>query len=104
MFSTGRSATGNYDVIILKIKLIIIITTENEDYQRRPYSLTFTESVNSTPIVVALINDNIYEGNEDFILTIDSSKLGNNIIVDQPDEVVVVITDHDDGNNMYNYM
>ena len=48
----------------------------------------------------------MYEGNEDFILTIDSPKL-ENIIVDQPNKSVVVITDKDDGNKLVylcNYM
>ena len=102
VFSTDRSATGDYDVKMLKINFIINIITGTEDYQRRPYSLLFTESVNSIPLIVFLNNDEVYEGNEDFILTIDPSKFeeSNNIIVDQPNEVVVVITDHEDGNNL----
>ena len=82
------------------------ITTGNEDYQLRPYSLTFRETANSIPFIVLLNDDNIYEGNEDFILTIESSKL-ENIIVDQPNKSVVVITDNEDGNNLVclcNYM
>ena len=67
------------------------------DYQRRPFSLTFSASVNSIPVVVGLIDDNIFEGNENFTLTIDSSKLPGNFMVAQPSEVVVVISDHNDG-------
>ena len=66
------------------------------DYQRGPFSLTFTASVNSIPVIVRLIDDNIFEGNENFTLTIDPSSLPNNVMVTQP-SVVVVISDDNDG-------
>ena len=80
---------------------MINIVTGNTDYDRRPFSLTFSASVNSIPVVVGLINDNMFEGNENFTLTIDSSKLPNFVMVDQPSEVVVVISDDNDGRCMY---
>ena len=76
---------------------MINIVTGNTDYQRRPFSLTFSASINSIPVVVRLIDDNIFEGNENFTLTIDSSKLPDRVTVVQPSEVVVVITDDNDG-------
>ena len=76
---------------------MINIVTGNVDYQRRPFSLTFSASVNSIPVVVGLINDNMFEGSENFTLSIDSSKLPNYVMVAQPSEVVVVITDDNDG-------
>ena len=76
---------------------MINIVTGNTDYQRRPFSLTFSASINSIPVVVRLIDDNIFEGNENFIFTIDSSKLPDRVTVVQPSEVVVVITDDNDG-------
>ena len=82
---------------------MISIVTGNVDYQRRPFSLTFIASVNSIPVVVGLINDNMFEGNENFTLTIDSSKLPNNVMVVQPSEVVVVISDDNDGRHILMY-
>ena len=79
---------------------MINIVTGNMDYQRRPFSLTFSASVNSIPVVVELIDDNMFEGNENFTLTIDPSKLPGNIMVAQPSEVVVVISDNNDGRNI----
>lgn len=76
---------------------MINIVTGNTDYRRRPFFLTFSASVNSIPVVVGLIDDNIFEGNENFTLTIDSSKLPDSVTVVQPSEVVVVITDDNDG-------
>ena len=76
---------------------MINIVTGNMDYQLRPFSLTFTASVNAIPVTVVLIDDNIFEGNETFTLTIDPSSLPNNVMVTQPSEVVVVILDNNDG-------
>ena len=76
---------------------MINIVTGNVDYQRRPLSLKFSPSVNSVPFIVKLIDDDIFEGNENFTLTIDSSKLPGNVMVAQPSEVVIVITDDNDG-------
>ena len=76
---------------------MINIVTGNVDYQRRSFSLTFRASVNSIPVIVRLIDDNIFEGNENFTLTIDPSSLPNNVMVTQPSKVVVVISDDNDG-------
>ena len=76
---------------------MINVVTGNVDYQRRPFSLIFSGIVNSIPIIVRLIDDNIFEGNENFTLTIDSSKVPGNIMVAQPSEVVIVISDNNDG-------
>ena len=59
---------------------MINIVTGNVDYQRRPLSLKFRASVNSIP-VIRLIDDDMFEGNENFTLTIDSSKLPGNVMV-----------------------
>ena len=76
---------------------MINIVTGNMDYQLRPFSLTFTASVNAIPVIVVFIDDNVFEGNENFTLTIDPSSLPNNVMVTQPSEVVVVISDNNDG-------
>ena len=87
---------------------MINIVTGNVDYQHRSFSLTFSASVNSILVIVGLIDDSIFEGNENFTLTIDPSRLPNNVMVTQPSEVIVVISDDNDGrlvitNNFANY-
>ena len=78
---------------------MINIVTGNMDYIPRRFSLTFRASVNSIPVIVVLIDDNIFEGNENFTLTIDDDPLSlpNNVMVTQPSKVVVVISDNNDG-------
>ena len=73
------------------------IVTGNMDYQRRLFALTFTASVNAIPVTVVLIDDDIFEGNETFTLTIDPSSLPNDVMIAQPKEVVVLISDDNDG-------
>ena len=67
------------------------------DYENRPFTLKFTRFVTEFRFKVSIIDDNIFECNENFSLTIDSSKLPNNIIVVQPSEAVIEISDSDDG-------
>lgn len=67
------------------------------DYINRPYSVTFTSGVTKIPFKVSIPDDDIFEGNEYFILAIDSSSLPSGIIAADPSEAVVVILDGDDG-------
>ena len=84
---------------------MIKVVTGNVDYQRGPFSLMFRASVNSIPVIVGLIDDNIFEGNENFTLTIndDPLSLPNNVMVTQPSKVVVVISDNNDGRLVITY-
>ena len=47
------------------------------------------------PFNVSLIDDIIYEGNEDFTLTIDPSSLPTGVTVGNPDQATVTIVDND---------
>ena len=78
---------------------MINIVTGDVDYLHRSFTLTFTASVNAIPVTVVLIDDNIFEGNETFTLTIDHdpSSLPNNVMITQPSKLVVVISDNNDG-------
>jgi len=44
---------------------------------------------------VPITNDNIYEGNEDFMLTIDETTLPPNVRRGDPGEATVTIVDND---------
>ena len=82
---------------------MINFVTGNMDYHPRPFSITFRASVNSIPVIVGLIDDNTFEGNENFTLTIDPSSLPNNVMVTEPSKVVVVISDDNDGRSVITY-
>ena len=94
VFTTDGSATGNCDVRILQLYDYHI--TGNVDYEFQPIALTFTSGVVVIPLEVPIFDDDIFEGNETFSLTIDSSTLPNNVITGDVNEVVVVISDDDE--------
>ena len=47
----------------------------------------------SVPFDIPITDDNVYEGNEDFILTIDSSSLPTGGSVGTPGQATVTIVD-----------
>ena len=65
------------------------------DYGSGPYTVTFPAGVTSVPFNVSIIDDMIFEGNENFILTIDRSSLPNDVTVGSPDQATVTIVDDD---------
>ena len=67
------------------------------DYELRPFSLPFTASVASIPLKIQINDDDTFEGDERFTLTIDSTSLPENFVVNEPSTVVIVISDDKDG-------
>ena len=66
------------------------------DYGSGPYTVTFPAGVTSVPFNVSIIDDMIFEGNEDFMLTIDpSSLIPTGVTVGSPDQATVTIVDDD---------
>ena len=65
------------------------------DYGSGPYTVTFPAGVTSVPFNVSITDDIIYEGNEDFILTIDPSSLPTDVSVGSPGQATVTIVDDD---------
>ena len=49
----------------------------------------------SVPFVVPINDDNVFEENEEFLLTIDQSSSLNGAIIGNPSETVVNISDND---------
>ena len=45
------------------------------DYISGPYSITFPVNVTRVEFNIEIFNDNLYEGNEDFMLAFDQSSL-----------------------------
>ena len=67
------------------------------DYGSGPYENTFTAGTTEASFNVSLTDDNIFESNENFMITIDPSSLPNNVTVGGRKRVTVIIMD-DDGN------
>ena len=72
------------------------ITMVGDDYETGPFNVTIPAGEISVSFNVSLINDNVFEANESFILTIDSSSLPSGVLV-QPDCMTVVTIVDDDG-------
>ena len=65
------------------------------DYASGPYTVTFPAGQTTTTFDVPINDDNIYEINEDFILTIDESSLPTSVNRSNPGEATVTIVDDD---------
>ena len=64
------------------------------DYTSGSYSVTFPAGVMSVPFSISINDDNIFENNENFILTINPS-LPTGVMVDNPGQATVTIVDND---------
>ena len=69
--------------------------TGGDDYFSGPYNVTFTAGTTYSSFTISIRNDNTFEDNESFALTITS--LPNIITVGNPRQATVTIVD-DEGN------
>ena len=69
--------------------------TGGEDYVIGPYSIVFTAGIKQAKFNVAINNDRIFETDETFTLTINSSSLPSDVIVNDQDKATVTIVDDD---------
>ena len=65
------------------------------DYTSGPYTVTFPAGQTTATFDVPINDDNILEGNEDLMLTIDGTSLSIDVTVGDPDEATVIIVDDD---------
>ena len=65
------------------------------DYTSGPYTVTFPAGSTTATFSVPINDDNIYEGNEDFMLTIDETSLPTGVTHGTPSEATVTIVDDD---------
>ena len=65
------------------------------DYTSGPYTVTFPAGQTTTTFDVPINDDNILEGNENFMLTISPSSLPINVVVGDPSQATVTILDND---------
>ena len=64
------------------------------DYISGPYSVTFPAGVTSVPLNISINDDNLFESNENFTLTINSS-LPTGVMVGNPGQATMTIVDND---------
>ena len=72
------------------------------DYGSGPYEVTFTAGTTQASFNVSLTDDNIFESNENFMVTIDSSSLPSDVTVGDPRRATVIIMDNDGNYFVYN--
>ena len=65
------------------------------DYGSGPYTITFTAGTVYATLDVLLIDDDTFGNNKNFVLTINSSSLPNNVTVGDPGQVTVNMEDDD---------
>ena len=65
------------------------------DYVSGPYTVTFPARRTHATFNISIINDNIFEGNENFILTINSTSLPTDVTVGDPGPASVTIVEDD---------
>ena len=67
----------------------------NEDYAHGPYAAVFPAGTSLAKISIPINNDNIFEGNENFSVFINSSSLASNKIFESIVQAIVTIIDDD---------
>ena len=70
------------------------------DYTSGPYTVTFLAGQTTATFDVPINDDNVLEGNQNFMLTINSS-LPNGVTHGTPSEATVIIMDNDIAISMY---
>ena len=75
--------------------MFVHLTGGGVDYNSGPYTVTFTAGQTSALFNIPINDDDIFEGEEDFTLSIDSSSLPDNVTVGDPGVVTVTIINDD---------
>ena len=65
------------------------------DYDSGPYTVTIPVGMTSVTFDVSINDDDIFEGDENFMLTIDLSSLPNGVNPSIPGEATVTIVNDD---------
>ena len=62
-----------------------------EDYALGPYSVTFPAGITITSLSISILDDNIFEGNENFIVMFNSSLLPSGVVLDDVNNQSTII-------------
>ena len=65
------------------------------DYTSGPYTVTFLAGEESVSLGISINDDNIFEHNENFVLTINVSSLPTGVTIGNHNKTIVTIVDND---------
>ena len=91
------SATGKYSDYTTAVYLQII--GGGVDYDSGPYTVTFPAEEESVSLRISINDDNIFEHDENFVLTINASSLPTGVYTENLNETIVTIVDDDGKQN-----
>ena len=69
--------------------------TGGDDYEPGPFNVTIPAGDISVPFNIPIIDDNIFEANETFSLSIDSFSLSKRVLVQSDCILMITIVDND---------
>ena len=69
--------------------------TGGDDYEPGPFNVTIPAGDISVPFNISIIDDNIFEANETFSLSIDSFSLSKRVLVQSDCILMITIVDND---------
>ena len=75
---------------------------DDADYELETHKVIFQKGTNHTTLTITIIDDTVWELNEDFTLTIDTSSLPSNVTVTKPGNTTVTILSDDGKSNLRN--
>ena len=65
------------------------------DYNSGPYTVTFPAGERNVSLNISVNDDNIFENNERFALTINASLLPSDVYIGNLNRAIVIIMDND---------
>ena len=83
--------------MLLLLETSDIVTGGVVDYESRIYNITFKAGITRVAFSVPVNDDNVLEGNENFILIIDQSSLPKNVTVGETNKIATVTIMDNDG-------
>ena len=95
VFNTDGSATGGSAIGESGIGEHCSITGEGVDYIPGLYIVMFRAGETMVPFDITINDDDVLEGNETFMLTIDPSSLPTGVTQSDPGQATVTIVDND---------
>ena len=72
-----------------------IVLEGDKDFDVVTYDVEIQSNITHVPFNVSINDDNIFEGNENFTLTITSASLPTGITIGKPSQTTVTILDDD---------
>ena len=75
--------------------MYIKLTERNEDNTPGQFTVVFQTGITRVPFKISLTDDNIFEDDKNFTLSIEQSSLPSNISIGDPSRATVTIKDDD---------